>query len=278
MKKWKNPWKRVSRSVKLILNLVWIACSLWIVLLYLDYPYLTAASAFRHAFEYRSETIALELEMDLGNSGAHKLIIGGSETNACVAELEHQENWRGWRAGELSEYRAIEDGLWCVPLDQNVEVHRFDRFVDGWTEFLHVECQRKDILNGSMICPCFAVKAPSLTSLSAADMTLVLDPFEIEYKRGSFLKLGGAYPLQMKAEGNGWVVFGIDAAELFERHGTEKSQWERTYEVSDANSSLLYWMRDPLVCTGRVELTVSNQTFTWELDAIRQTLCSGQSN
>lgn len=273
MKKWKNPWKRVSRSVKLILNLVWIACFLWIVLLYLDYPYLTAASAFRHAFEYRSETIALELEMDWGSSGAHKLIIGSSETNACVSKLEHQKNWRGWSAGKLSEYRAIEDGLWCVPLDQIVEVYRE---VDRWTleDYLYVYSPWKESLNGSMICPCFAVKAPSLTSLSAADMTLVLDPFEYE----SFSMPGGAYPLQMKAEGNGWVVFGIDAAELFERHGTEKSQWERTYEYSDANSSLLYWMWDPLVCTGRVELTVSNQTFTWELDAIRQTLCSGQSN
>ena len=267
MKKWKNPWKRVSRSVKLILNLVWIACSLWIVLEYLDYPYLTAASAFRHAIEYRSETIALELEMDLGNSGAHKLIIGSSETNACVAELEHQKNWRGWRAGELSEYRAIEDGLWCVPLDQNVEVWTFK-------EHLAVCSRREDSLNGSMICPCFAVKAPSLTSLSAADMTLVLDPFEHE----SFSMPGGAYPLQMKAEGNGWVVFGVDAAELFERHGTKEDQWERTYEYSDANSSLLYWMKDPLAYTGRVELTVSDQTFTWELDAIRQTLCSVQSD
>ena len=277
MKKWKNPWKRVSRSVKLILNLVWIACSLWIVLLYLDYPYLTAASAFRHAFEYRSETIALELEMDLGSSGAHKLIIGSSETNACVAELEHQKNWRGWRAGELSEYRAIEDGLWCVPLDQNVVVYRM---VDGWTlkHYLYVYSPWKDSLNGSMICPCFAVKAPSLTSLSAADMTLVLDPFEIEYPDENFSMPGGAYPLQMIAEGNGWVVFGVDAAELFERHGTELSQRKRTYEYSDANSSLLYWMGDPVAFTGRVELTVSDQTFTWELDAIRQTLCSGQSN
>ena len=261
MKKWRNSWKQVPRSVKLILNLVVIAFFLFVVLQYLDFPYFTASSAFRHSVDNRCETITTELEMDLISDGKVKLdveevklVFGSNDTKVFIAEAIHEQDLRGWSVKSLFKFRPIEDGLWCVPLYWNAGRLLFLNAIDEELDYWSVSRSwGGDALNGKTL-PCFAVKAPNLTSLEEVDMTLVLDPFEDE----RISLPGEQYPLKVKAAGNGWVVFSADAVELFERNAYNKS-------------SLLGWMRAPSAYTGRVEFTVSNQTFTWELEEIRQT-------
>lgn len=269
MKRLKNPWKRVPRGVKLALHAVFILCCLGLVLVYLDFPHLTAASAARSLL---SDEDTLDLCVGIGEDRV--LFLGEDKPDAHAMWVECQKKWRGWRVSKRVTAPAIAENVWCVPLFQ--EYQEFVSDIEaGFTTRNDSETGRKDVvkvdrrwrgknLDGSCEYLCFAVKAPG----STASMMLYLDQPEMSDRLPA-----GQFPLVLKGAKNGWFVFGVDTEDLFEKHGTRARYSDAVYyEPSDPYTTLAYWLEWPGWYTGRVEFTTYDesgaamQTYTMEVE------------
>ena len=215
-------WNRISRRTRLVIDCTAIALLLLVILLYLAPKSCSAEAAFRRALEDAAcEAAELEIcvESDTEYNSKRTYGFGANESYACRATV--YEN-HGWSASNVYSVPAMEQGLFCVPIDwQDLRWYLGDssRLYNDWT-------------GEEMLFPCFAVKCPGV----AASLTVVLEEGEIynysDEEDDRVLSQGGRFPLVLQKAENGWFVFRFDTKALGEQtHGDSSgSRYDEPYQ------------------------------------------------
>ncbi len=238
------PW-RLALAIGLLLLL------LPVVFLYLCRSPRSADAAFSRAVEDAAcepaelELLLPEIEDDYRDSKS--LGIGAGENWACQTWLRKDEHG-AWSSEIVRSYPAVEEGLWCVPVDW------ISRSLDN-----RYEIMRDD--NGEGFFPCIAVKCPGAT----ASARLVLEEgyvLELYTNDERYVYIPDEqYQLVLDRAENGWFLFRYDYPDI-ERHFRVQQTANGTYDVLDGRyEPLQCWIRargyDEKYCPhAHLELTV----------------------
>lgn len=274
-------FKRIPKRWALLIYLLLLALLLASAWVLLDYPSLTAASAFRRGLE-DADLPVLDLELRANDVG-----LAADEGKVYVVRLGSGAGWQYYDAWTVP---AAEGVLWA-PLNWQTAGgfhYKWEEPVPAFAEDFAYEPQDPDAegfpntLPETM--PAFAVK----TSQTVEGLTLVLEDSDVTPQQRIEERswTGGSYPLVLLEEQNGWYVFGFDMDTLQSaRDGYEdyRERWlEQGMSAREASgpqrinqqSTLVDWIqsykpwRPVLTCPARLELSVlengSPTTLSWD--------------